>query len=497
MTEQFPDPEPTSGLSIRTRNAAFGSMSFSAGRALVTFLFAVVLARLLGPEPFGVMAVALAIITIGQLVVEAGTGSALVQVKTLRQGQIASALSLQLTLGAVLSACLFMLSPRIADFFSTEQLATVLKWLSPIFLIQASGVVSTSLLRRDLRQSVVAGYQFFAYVVSALFVGIPLAVAGGGVWSLVASQLVFAIVVAVSANLLAKHSWRVAWPWREMPLLRFGAEVLLVGLTNSIVDNLDRLVAGHRLGPTDTGLYSRAYLTARSGVDGAVSAVSSPLFAAFSKKQDDTVSSARAFVAVLNLMSLMLLPALAALAVLSSAVVHVIYGEEWAPMAPALAILAIAMAAHFATFVASPLLWARDRVRLELVASVVCLAILGFGLLVAGVSIVGIALAVSIAYMIRALIMTRFAANAVGVAWRRVLHAWLSGCRLAAAVAVVGWSAGHFLNPLASVVVGGGVSAALAIGGVRHAGNFEITEELRQSSRLLGPLARILRIQST
>lgn len=467
-------------------------MSFSAARSLATFAFGVVLARLLGPEPFGVMAVALAIVAIGQLVVEAGTGSALVQVKSLEPGHIASALSLQLLLGAAFTVTVLSAATAIGGFFGMPQLTPVLQVLSPVFLIQASGIVSMSLLRRELKQSVIAAFQFLAYVASAVVVGIPLAIAGAGVWSLVASQLVFATGVAASAIFLGRHSWRLSWPWREVQLLRYGAMVLLVGLTNSIVDNVDRLVAGRRLGPTDTGLYSRAYLTARTGVDGVVSAVSSPLFSAFSKRQDETVASARAFVAALNLISLVLLPALVLLAVLASSVVRVIYGEAWSAMAPALAILSVAMIPHLATFVSSPLLWARDRVKLELISSALCLGVLCAGLALAGKSITAIGAAVAVAYAVRALLMTRFAALTVGVAWGRALHAWLAGSRLAGAVALTGLLADHLLNPLGAVLVGGGAGLALVLGGIRFGGRFEITDELRQSADVLGRSSRML-----
>lgn len=483
MSEAEREPDLTS----RVRSAALGSFALVSGRTAVMFLFSLVLARILGPEPFGLVAIALVFVGIGQLFVDAGAGAAIVQAEQVEAPMLRSAFTLQFGLGLIFTAALAITSPHWESFFRMPGLAAVLLSISPIFVIQSLAIVSASLMRRELQQARLSGLQLGSYLVAFGVVAIPMALRGWGVWSLVAGQLLQACLMTIALVVARPHPWSLRSPWREPAVLRFGRTVLGVNLLNIAIENLDRLVVGRRLSAEDTGLYSRAYTNARIGPDSVVMALQSTLFAGFSRRQDDLVATRRAYEAALNLVFLLVTPLLAFVAILAPQISVALYGPAWSGMGAPLRILAIAMLFHVATALSGPLLWARDRVGREAAAGTWALAALVVSLAALGGSLTGAATAVVLAYVVRSVAMMTFSAREIALPLSRAVGPMLSGLRVAAVVVLVCsamqvWLQGWALILLSALLAGPCVAGVLRLGR-----SWEWGPALIASAQQLGP----------
>jgi PST family polysaccharide transporter len=480
-------------LTARVRSAALWSFVLIAGRALIQFGLGIVLARLLGPGPFGLVAIALAFVAIGQLVVDAGAGAGLVQSPTLTEGLIRSAFTLQVTLGLLVGAAFVVSAPWISGFFDMPDLAPVMRWLAPIFVLQALGSASANLLRRNLQQRKLNTIFLCSYVIGFGLVALPMALKDLGVWALVAGQLTQTASATIALMVARPHSLRPRRPWNEPGLMRYGRTVLEVNLTNVLLENVDRLVVGKRLDAVDAGLYSRAYATARVGPDSVVSALQSALFAGVSRRQGDLKTASEVYVAALNLVSLLAMPALAMLASLAVPITHLLYGSAWEAMAPALSVLAFAMVFHVGTAVSGPMLWSLNRVRLELRAALASLAVLLSGLLVfRSGGVILVAWTVAGSYAVRSVLMIGFATRVTSTPRGMIMRSAVSGVRPALLVLATCWGFGLWLDGPGLVLVAMTVSAALVLILVRQGYPAEWSAELRGRVSQLGRIGLLI-----
>jgi lipopolysaccharide exporter len=455
-------------------------------RFTLAFGLSVVLAHILGPGPFGLVAVAFVVMGPGMLLVEAGAGAALIQRGTLTAEAVASAFTWQLLSGLVLSGLCVVLAPVMASALQAPAATPVLRAMAPAYLLQSVGLVSAALLKRSLRHRDVLIATTATYVVSFGLIALPLAAAGAGVWALVVAQLTQATGSSAALLLLCRHSWRLRAPWADRELLRFSNQVLRVNGLNWVIENGDNLLVGRLFGSIALGLYGRAYSTVRLPADATLTALQAVTFAGHSRVKD-LATARRGYVASLNAVSLIALPLFATTAVCGPAVIIAVYGQAWAGAGRMVAPLSIAMAFHCLVAVSGPVLWARDRVRKEYVAQVVSLAVLVGALGVLSADLVQVAWAVTIAYVVRGVLMAAAAARVLEVpaalAWRSAL----SGAR-AAVLASVGVLA-LTVPRVPSLVLGtaGLAVCALVTTGLTFALRApEWTDELRDTARSLG-----------
>lgn len=466
-----PPPVDEPPLVRRAAHALAWSYALTLAKSVLAFALSVVLARLLGPAPFGLVAAALLVVSPGMLLVEAGAGPALIQRETLDEDAVACAFTWQLLAGLALTLGTVVAAPLLAALLNTPGLTPVLRAMAPAFMLQSFGLVSTALLRRDLRHRDVLIAITVTYAIAYGMVGLPLALNGAGVWALVSAQLAQAGLA--SAILFSLRPVRRCWraPWRDGALLRFSNQVLQVNGLNWMIENGDNLVIGRLFGAPVLGLYSRAYATLRLPADSLMSALQAVTFASHSRRRDPA-SACRAYVATLNAVSLIALPFFAAAAVLGGPIVLALYGPAWAAAGALVTPLSLAMLFHCLVAVSGPVLWARDNVRREFLAQLLSLGVLVSALLLASASPIQVAWGVTVAYAIRGVAMTLSAARTVGVPLRDLARASASGIRPATAAALAAFAVRALVGSPLIVLCGGlaaaGVATVIALWPVRR-----------------------------
>lgn len=323
------------------RNSGWVALGLGA-RQVASLLTLFVLARLLDPEDFGLVALAWSVLYVVEQIQETGIGSALVYRRADIQRAAASALVYTPLLGLLAFVVVFAVAPLAARFLHAPDLVDVLRVMALVLVFRGIAVVPGAILERnlDFRARTTADLvAAFAQIAVAL----GIAVAGFGVWSLVAGNLV---AVAVQGALY----W-VLVPWRPsfvganrrilLELMRYGRFVGAAHILTVVSNTVDNVVVGRVLGTASVGLYSVAFRLADfpNSVIGHV--VGRPMFSVYSSLQDDPDGFRHAYVRNLQRVALVAVPVSVGLAIAAEPIVLALLGEKWEPVIPALRILAI------------------------------------------------------------------------------------------------------------------------------------------------------------
>jgi PST family polysaccharide transporter len=425
----------TTGLAGRSLGALKWNYLGTGIKVLSQLVIGIVLARLLGPEPFGLIALAWLMLGLGNLIADSGLGVALIQKQQISSRDIRYVFTLQMLAGTALALLGFALSPMIAGFFSRPDATDILRWMSALFLLQAFGQTATALLRRDLNHKKVQLIQVTSYLVAYLMLGVPLAYAGLGVWSLVIAQLTQTTLQTLAAYLCVRHSLVPAFQADQPGLLRFGSKVLGSNLTSWGISYFDSAIIGRMLGMTDLGLYNRSMNLLASPMNAVVSTLQGVLLPLYSRLQGRRDEARDTYLATLCLVSIMLAPMFSAIAVMPETVVLGIYGQGWQLASMLIAPLALAMPVNAALALGGPLMQGLGNAGMEAVSQGVGFAVLVVAVMVAAShSLAAVAWAVLAVYCLRAWLVTRLAAGLVGIPASSIFRA-LAGPLLLALLA--------------------------------------------------------------
>lgn len=458
-------------LSERALTAAKWNYVGVAARVLAQFVAQIVLARLLGPVPFGMFGVCMLTVGVASILSEMGLGSALVQIGTLTEADIRVAFTRIVVASAGLAMLLALAAPPVAHYFGDGGLTWPLRGIALSVFIQGLGVVPLGLLRRRLELRAAQIAYVAGYFTGFVLVGTALALAGAGVWSLVGALGAQSLATAALLYRAAPHSLRPLLVAEGSSLQVFAARVLLTNMSNWTIENLDNLLVGRLLGLQALGLYSVSYNLMRTPANHVVVSLQQVLFSASARVQDDAAALRRAFLLTLNAVLLVSLPTFIAAGVLSRTLVEALYGQKWLAAVPVLLPLALAMPVHAVMAIAGPILWGRGMVGKELrVQFWVALLLVGAIVVSARLSLEVLAWSVLGVYLVRAIWLTAVLLRVLDVPVYAALAPLRGTLPFALAIAAMLFAADHWLQVLGMLaplrlVVALILGAALAIVG--------------------------------
>lgn len=338
LQDAFPRTSPLKGAHLR---GGVWATAGTAALALVTFLNFLILSRLLAPEIFGLLAMVSAVLAFGQAMLPTHAAEALVQMRRLKA---AHGDSLFVTLQAlgIAAACLMVAGGQAAErFFSTLGLAHLVTAAAFTVYLQALAAVPRALLVRRMRFAAIAKAELGAEAAGGA-VGIAMAAAGYGVWSLIAMQVVARAVE--SAVLWRVSRWRPRLRWSAphiRELLGFGVSRTLIVWVRFLDAQLPRLLLGHYFGAAELG----GFFFARRLVEACEKLLVSPIQAvgmpAFARLQDDADAVRKAYRSGSRLTAAVLFPAFAGLALLAPVLTPLLFGESWVAAIPLIQLFAL------------------------------------------------------------------------------------------------------------------------------------------------------------
>ena len=328
----------------RTRRGGAVLLGAQAVRVVGQMGTLVVLARLLPPSAFGLLAMVASLGAILDMVKEFGLSAATIQKPGISHAQVSALFWINAASGAMLGAGLVLAAPALARFYGQPELEAVARWLAVGFVMSGLTVQHWALLRRQMRFGAIASLETAADLVG-FAVAIAMAVEGKGYWALVAQRLVSPGLVLVGSWTICR--WRPARPARAAglrELLGFGASVTVSGLATAMARSVDQILIGWLWGAAALGLYERTTRLVLLPVN----TINAPVYAAgmpaLSRLVDRPDRYRSMFRQIVQKLALLTMPVFAVAAVLADWLVHILFGPAWAQATPLVALFSVSAA---------------------------------------------------------------------------------------------------------------------------------------------------------
>lgn len=342
------------------RGAAWAALQNWGGSLLAIVIFTI-LARLLTREDFGLLALAAGCVAVAEILLKQGMGQALIQREALEPEHLDTAFWTSVAVGCALALLTLAAAGVVAGAFGEPRLAGVLRILGLNFVIGGLANTQIAVLERKFRFKSLALRQLVAVSAGGM-VGIGMALAGMGVWSLV-GQLLSMNAVGVVVLWSASH-WRPrfrASKRRFWELFGFGAAAMGADAFTVLNARGPDLVVGYILKAELLGLYTAAYqillMLARMLMQ-SISAVALPTF---SRIQHDLEQTRNAYLTAVQMSSVVAFPLFAGLAALAPEIIRTALGAKWEPSVPVLRVFAIVGMVQAFTYFNRPVLLASGR----------------------------------------------------------------------------------------------------------------------------------------
>lgn len=326
-------------------NKAVTGLAWSAvekwGQQVMNLIVFMVLARLLEPEDFGLIAMASVFSAFVMVFLDQGMATALVQREELDPIYIDTAFWANVLAGIILTIIGVTLSDFVAGIFNIPSLAPIIAWLSLSFFIYSLSSTQQAIIQRKMDFRSLALRSLIAKLVGGV-AGVVLAIRGYGVWALVAQSLVTALVALVV--LWTVSDWRPRFQFsikRFKELFSFGMNVMGAQTINFFDLRLDHFLIGYFLGPTLLGYYAIAYrflLLTQELIMGLTHQV---LFATFSRLQKNIKVLRDVFYQATQFISIIVWPLYVGLVITAPEFIIVLFGDKWSSSVQVMQILAL------------------------------------------------------------------------------------------------------------------------------------------------------------
>lgn len=324
-----------------TASAAMWAFLSTAGSKAVTLVGISLLARILAPREFGLLAFAMAYMTYAESIGDLGSGMALVYWPDRREEAAQITFVINLAAGIFWCVTTLALAPFVADFFHAPQGTPIVRALALSFIIKFLGTTHDALAQKDLRFRARAIPEFGLAAVKAT-VALVLAYFGFGAWSLVWGHIAGLTVSTVSLWVIVP--WRPTFTFpRDLlkPMLGYGRGIIVVNIINAVTSDADLTVVGRYLGITALGLYQMASKIPEAGVVVALYALSKVLFPAFAKIHAAGESLRTPFLRATRYVAAITVPASLGLFFLAKPIVLAFFGPKWIDATPILRVLSL------------------------------------------------------------------------------------------------------------------------------------------------------------
>lgn len=332
----------------KTKNQALSGLMWRFlerfGAQGVTFVVSIILARLLNPKVYGIVAIVTVFTTILNVFIDSGLGNALIQRKDADDLDYSSVFIFNMFMCLVLYFILFACSPIIADFYNMPNLTAVLRVMS--LTVVVSGI-------KNVQQAYVSKHLlfkrfFFATLggtIGAAVLGIWMAFRGYGVWALVAQGLFNNCVDTLILWITVKWRPKLMFSFKRFrDLFSFGWKLLISSLITTLSNNLRQLIIGKLYSADSLAFYNRGYMIPNTFVGNIDSAIDSVLFPVMSGAQDD-LGNVRAMTRrSICVSSYIMWPLMLGIAAVSKQFVLVFLTDKWLPCVPFIIIFCITYA---------------------------------------------------------------------------------------------------------------------------------------------------------
>jgi len=307
----------------------------------ISWLITIFVVRILTPEDYGLMGMAVLFTSLLQLFNELGLGTAIVQKENISQEELSSIHWAIIIINACIYLFVVIFSPVISNFFSEPKLTSLIQILGISFLINAFGLTSSYMLMKNLSFKKRSQAELFGNILGAISTFL-FAINNFGVWSLVYGYLIqetiknIFYILYCNNNILYKFSFN-----NIKKMILFGLKIMFSRILWYISSNADFMIAGKYLGKTLFGYYTLAFQFASIPIDKIVTIVTQVALPSFSEIQDDLASLQRYYLKMVNIIAFVTFPLFLGLFLVADSGVILFLTEKWRPMIIPMKILCI------------------------------------------------------------------------------------------------------------------------------------------------------------
>jgi O-antigen/teichoic acid export membrane protein len=317
------------------------SVATQYGNGAFQVIATVVLARLLTPADFGLVAIIIVLTSFAPLLIDFGLGDATTQRKTITRSNVSSLFWLATGIGVALAVILALCSPLIAALYHQPVLKPISLCTSITFVFWGLANQHLALLRRTMQFGRIAKIQLLS-TLAGIAAAVILAVAGWGYWALVVRPIVYAFCAAVGAWRACR--WRPGLPAisdEVKSMVRFGLHVVGFSVTYTLAKAVDRIALGLFYLPAQVGYYQNATTLYENSISSVFSQVHTVGSAALSRLQSNPDALRQKYEAALSAMAFFVMPVAVILSVTGEDVAVILLGEKWRAAGALLRIIAL------------------------------------------------------------------------------------------------------------------------------------------------------------
>ena len=309
----------------------------------IQFVFGILIARLLVPEDYGVVAMLNIFLAVSQSFIDSGFGTALVRKIDRTETDFSTVFFFNIAVAVIFYLALFVSAPAIANFYNIPLLESITKVVALNLIIGSlTGVHNAKL-------SILIDFKSRAKVsiISTLLtgaLGLIMAYSGYGVWALVVQSLFSGVIRTIMLWMIVEWHPQLVFSWKSFKeLFSFGSKLLVSGLLDTLYNNVYSLVIGKVFSPSTLGVYSRASGLAEfpsSNITAVLQGVTFPVLSSIQNEEDRLVD---AYKRLIRISAFIVFPLMIGLAAVADPFIHIVLTDKWAGTIPLLQIICFSM----------------------------------------------------------------------------------------------------------------------------------------------------------
>ena len=340
MADYFADNKPLEGHGRRSARSGATSMMIRVGNAAFQFGSVLILARLLTPEDYGLVAMVMAITGFATLFVDLGSREAIARQERVTPAEVSAMFWITLGMGGGLTLLLSAIAPLIASFYGDPRLTNITVVSSLVFVTTSLACQHQALMRRAMMFQRLASIEVTAGILSGVL-SILMALGGWHYWALVFRPVAMSVLIV--AGVWLSCGWVPARPTvtrHVKDMIRFGVTVIGTALTEYARGNFDRIAIGWRYGAANLGQYQNA-LQVFSNLLDPLNYLNDVAVGSLSKLLDNLKEFRRLWTKAISLLTFFVMPAFGMLAITSQDLIILLLGSKWSSAGVILSVLAL------------------------------------------------------------------------------------------------------------------------------------------------------------
>lgn len=296
------------------------------------FICSIIVARLLDPSDFGIMAIAMMAIGYANIITNFGLNEAIIQRSIYCAKTLSSILTIDLIISFILTVLFVCGATTLSDFFHERNAVHVIQVMSLYFLVSSFYGISHAILRRDMRFSTLAVLEISqSLAISSLT--LILALLNFGYWSLAIGQIVPMLIFSVLFCVKARWKPQVSYTHKLVkPVFHFGLWNFLKSQINYFIVHIDKILIGRMIGSHALGLYDKAKNIAAMPSELVLININSVMFSSFSRSKNNIDELNKQFKKAMSLICVVSCPFYVGLILIAPYFVSTVLGKKWTSM---------------------------------------------------------------------------------------------------------------------------------------------------------------------